>query len=285
MRPKPYVGVTGFKNVNEIRELTDVFLDRGFLGENNSSYDPRCIESSYIPMLGFICSTKRLNEIESEGRVAPALKSLDLLTRFSPRGAMTCMHYYTTNRRNLAEEVKKLFSFDSNHEFDLSNGLYANNYCRALQINMDWPDLDQIESIRTEFPEMTIILQLPKETLNQDLKGVVNRASNYKELVQYVLIDPSGGLGKEFDPSQYAGFMKELYNTMPKSTIGIAGGLDGNNVEEKFDKIAQVFKEPFCIDAEGRLRSEDTKYIDIGKAQNYVNKAKYAIHLGEKFYF
>ena len=264
MRPIAYIGITGFKEDYEVKDVAEQYLRRGFLGSG-----AEFTQKTHKAMFGFLCSAKRLSDKTKQGRLSPRAQDLGCLTRSVPNGIIPMVHYFTENRRNLAEEVKQVFMID---------GLYENNYCRGIQINMPWPDIDQVEAIRKEFPDMDIVLQLPNKTLSE-----AHRAKEYKELVQYCLIDPSGGKGQKIS-DKYLDLVSMLHKSMPNTRIGIAGGLSGFNVKETMEQVYQTFKEPFCIDAEGRLRTEDKTRLNLKNTAKYVNAAAYAIRICEEFY-
>lgn len=257
MRPIAYIGITGFKEDYEVKTVAEQYLQKGFLGP-----DAEFTHKTHKAMFGFLCSAKRLADKTKQGRQSPRAQDLGFLTRSTPKGIIPMVHYFTQNRRNLAQEVKQVFMID---------GLYENNYCRGIQINMPWPDIDQVEAIRKEFPDMDIVLQLPNKTL-----GEAHRAKEYKELVQYCLIDPSGGKGQKIS-DEHLDLVSMLHESMPNTRIGIAGGLSGSNVKETMGQVYQTFKEPFCIDAEGKLRTEDKTKLNLKNTAKYVNAAAYAI--------
>src|SRR3989338_32141 len=139
MREKPYIGITGFKipaEINETVKLFDLYLQK----------------NDYTAMFGFLVSNKRLTDFNAKGEKSPAIKDLNELTSLVPKKYLPMMHYYTNNKNNLADEVAILF----NH-----NNMYHNNNCRALQINMDWPEINQIGTIKSTFPKMKIVMQIP----------------------------------------------------------------------------------------------------------------------------
>ncbi|MBI2582289.1 hypothetical protein HYV87_04160 [Candidatus Woesearchaeota archaeon] len=264
MRPIAYVGITGFKEDREVRTVAEQFLEHGFLGPEAGH-----TAKYHVPMFGFLCSSKRLADRRSQGEQSPRAEVLDCLARYTPHGAIPMIHYFTENRKALAEEVKRVFSIGD---------MYEKDYCRAVQINMEWPDTDQIEAIRKEFPEMDVVLQLPKEALKDS-----QRAIEYGDLVQYCLIDPSGGKGQEIS-DEHLGLVKILHDSMPNTRIGVAGGLNGDNVREIMKKVYDAIGDFFCIDAQGQLRTDDKTGLHYVKTAKYIDSASYGVRIGEKFY-
>ena len=251
----PYVGVTGFKSEEEIKKLSDVFLENGFSG------------GEYAAMLGIIVSNNRLADINSRGNKSPPAKTLPFLLENVPKWAIPMMHYFTDNKNKLAEEVKFLFSI---------GGMYDKNICKAVQLNAAWPSVDQVEEIVKKFPGIMITLQIPKFAMDGlALEEIAKRARNYEDLIKWVLIDPSGGLGIDFDLEAGANLMNAIKERMPDTTVGIAGGFYHENVEERVMKLNEKCPFRFCIDAEGKLMENHT--LVIGKGKKYIEKAASAL--------
>jgi len=256
MRCKPYVGVTGFKTVQEIKRVCRVFGIEGF-GEGNN----------YRSMIGFLVSEKRMSMPDVGGKRSPQVNSLQALASHCPRESLPMMHYFTKSGETLSEQIDTLFSLDR---------MYEENHCRALQLNVVWPPLSQMEKIISKFPKMEIVLQLPERATEGLSAGeVANRAKAYDPLVSYALVDPSGGLGIEFDVDKSTELMFALREAMPTTRLGIAGGLGPENVRTMVEAVTKNFKDPFCIDAEGKLRDEGPNHnkLDIDKTATYIERA------------
>ena len=255
MQVKPYVGITGFKTEKEVQEIGKIFENNGFTGQG-----------VYLPMLGYLVSAKKLTKRLEEGQQSPAFNDLGKLVRAAPSDFLTMLHYHSENKDHLAAEVDQLFSLE---------GMYY--HCKALQLNMPWPYLKQIEKIKETFSEMQIVLQIPKSASEESsLEELASRASEYDGLVSYALIDPSGGLGIPFEVTKSTELMFALRETMPNTMIGIAGGLSGENVEERVKTITQSYGQPFCIDAQGKLRTKigENSILDLSKVKAYLEGAK-----------
>ncbi|MDP3734183.1 MAG: hypothetical protein Q8R37_03055 [Nanoarchaeota archaeon] len=257
MRAKPYVGITGFKTVSEVKAVNAIFNKSDF---NNNKF-------SHWPMFGFIVTDKRLADFTKGGTQSPPAKELPWLLRRVPPHYLPMIHYYTENVGNLAAEIEQVFSISSMYEY---------GDCSAVQLNnVDWPPITEIKKIKQRFSSMDIVLQLPKQVMEgKSISEIVNRARDYDGLVRYALIDPSGGLGIDFDVEKSLELMTSLYQAMPNTQIGIAGGFSGENVEERIQVIQDYYIEPFCIDAQGKLRSDaDKGRLDLEKVQRYITGA------------
>ena len=260
MNIKSYVGITGFKTEDEVKKIGEQFITAGFNEEHN-----------YMPMFGYLVSEKRLADKESVGTQSPAAKDLTNLVRIAPVFSLPTMHYHTTKKEKIAQEVNELFSL---------NNLY--DYCQAVQLNIDWPAPAQLEHIIAGFPEMRIILQLPKHaTTGQTPEQVAQRAGEYETLVSYILIDPSGGKGTDFDIAECIVVMHALQQRLPNIRLGIAGGFSGDNVDERITTIKQHYLKPFCIDAQGKLRTNDKEALNLEKTKAYISRAARVLHYGD----
>ena len=101
----------------------------------------------------------------------------------------------------------------------------------------------------------------------------------YQDLVDYCLIDPSGGRGIEFDLEKSLKIYSELKRTSPDLTIGFAGGFTAENTASRLQNIVGGIGESnFSIDAEGGLRDKITEKqgddaVNIGKVEAYLKAA------------
>lgn len=269
MKQKAYVGITGFKTPDEVRQAGWLFASAGFLGADSRL-------GAYKPMFGIAASNKRLADRAKEGTMSPSANNLISVLREVPDKCLPVMHYSTENRDRLFGELVELFSIGKMYE----------EYCSAVQINMDWPDIKQVEAIKKAMPEMVMIFQIPQKAMQSyavnsegslDIEAIAARANEYASFADYMLIDPSGGKGKEFDVEQCTGLMLALNEKLPNTRIGVAGGFSGDNVFEKMRKIHEKVKDPFSIDAQGRLRTEDREWLVMEKVQKYITEAAKAI--------
>ena len=255
MKPRPYIGITGFKTAEEVREVAASFLEH--------------LPKDYLGMLGFLCSKKRLRLPSEPAKQGPAFNDLAGLIEKVPRMSfLPAIHYYTTEL-DLADQMKQVFG---------DTGIYESGNCRAVQLNMPWPDLEEIRKARETFPQLILILQLPKQVLG-DVQKVAARAKEYSTCASYVLIDPSGGYGKEMDIPYTSELASALQEALPMTRVGVAGGLGPDNVLET---LQQLNMRDICIDAQGNLRGESKGEMSITKAHIYINRASYFFRSAER---
>lgn len=257
---KPYIGITGFKTAQEVKAL-------------NSAFE-RTAEINYTPMYGFISSTKRMKSPNEQGSESPALGELAALLEEVPENALPALHYFTEQKNTVAAEVECV-----RRNYDPKLKL------KAVQLNLTWPDPKQVELIR--MMGLEVILQLPRTATEGKTAGeIAARAKEYNGLANYILVDPSGGLGIDFEPRRAAEIMHAVSKEID-AAVGVAGGLSPENVFERVVTMRDLLKNEFsidatsklmtgfCIDAQGKLRrkNDSVNELDIEKAEKYVRNA------------
>ena len=269
-----YIGVTGFQNVGEVKIISD-HIDKYPVGKI---------------MFGFTSSNKRLLDPTSSGKTSPALNDLGKLVAAVSSNHLPMIHYYTSSPDTLAEEVIALFKYTGIHP----------HIC-GLQINQLWPDVSQIKRI-VDFGQAAqiITLQLPAQALDEGNYQIIEKLKAYEGLITCVLIDPSGGLGVDFDVIRAAALMK-LISQKFKMIPGVAGGFSAENVISRIIQIEdetrckccqQATLHDYCIDAQGKLR-EATEIkpiyppdapkikkssLSLIKTKNYIDNAINALY-------
>ncbi len=244
MRPQPYIGVTGFM----LRQEVDWVLKT--LPE----------DFGRLVMIGVLVSGKTLhgqpNKWPNRYPKGEVLKTLFP----DNRHALNLIHFNT-------KEPERLL-----YDMCLAQDLCGSN-CHGFQLNIAWPDKKVLQDYKAkaQFHHKTIVLQVGGKALDEMGRHptrVMARVQEYAGLVDYVLIDPSGGLGKEFELSLARNYL-ERQNIAPDVGFGIAGGLHGENIE-RLRELASKYE--FSIDAEGKLRNEDD-HLDVLKTALYLQNA------------
>ncbi len=255
MNKKPYIGITGAVNKQEVEDICKEFTEADYT-----------MKSFHLPMLGFLISYKTLNSQPTLNRRYPNITKLPELLEQADNRVLTMIHYNSGERDSLVEQVSKLF-----------DGIYSNGLCRAIQLNIVWPDTRQVKTIKDKFPEMKIVFQAShKAMVNKNSAETVRMIKDYEDSLDYVLIDPSGGRGIEFNIEDSLGLYSELREHVQDLTIGFAGGFNGGNVLDRLRQIiAEIGETNFFIDAEGGLRdklSDDygNDLLNIKKVRAYL---------------
>jgi hypothetical protein len=151
--------------------------------------------------------------------------------------------------------------------------------CHGLQLNIAWPS----ERVLRDFHRLcqsdwckTIILQCGKKALNEvgwsPLK-LVERLKKYEGLIDYVLIDPSGGGGQEFDPYFACACFGAIGRTLPDIGVGIAGGLNTDSFDRLLHSVLGAFPGlGFSTDTETGVRNDQDDLV-VAEAIRYLRCA------------
>ena len=255
MNANPYVGVTGSVTNEEAGGICREFAEAGYN-----------MNSSHVPMLGFLVSYKTLNGQATQNRRYPSPRKLPWLLSQSGSRVLNMIHYNSKEMDSLSNQVSQIFE-----------GIYNNGLCRAIQLNIVWPDINQIKKVKDRFPGMQIVFQASHSAMAGKTPADIARGiKGYGDSLSYVLIDPSGGRGLEFDLDASVNLYFELREQCPDLTIGFAGGVNEGNVLERLKEIvSKTSTEGFCIDAEGGLRDKITDaygddLLNIQKVRGYL---------------
>ena len=257
-KAKAYVGITGPVNIKETKYICKEFSEAGY-----------SMDSPHIPMLGFLVSYKTLNGRTTQNRRCPPANSLPELLRSTNGRVLTMVHYYSKKMKTLSNQVAQIF-----------DGVYENALCKAIQLNIVWPDIGQVAKIREQHPDMQVVFQAShKATDGKTPNQIAKNVQDYGDSISYVLIDPSGGRGMPFDLESSVAIYSELRDQCPDLAIGFAGGFTGENVAPRLKEIfKQIEEDKFCIDAEGGLRDKITSaygndLLNIEKVRGYLQSA------------
>lgn len=258
MAAKSYIGITGPVNIQETKDICREFSEAGY-----------SMESPHIPMLGFLVSYGTLNGQAIQNRRYPPVNTLPELLQATQGQVLTMIHYNSNKTDSLSDQVSQIFE-----------GIYENGLCRALQLNIVWPDISQVARIKEQYPDMEIVFQASQKAMDGKTPSQIAQGiKDYGDSISYVLIDPSGGRGVPFDLESSLPLYLELRKQCPYLTLGLAGGFTGENVAPRVKEILQQIGESnFCIDSEGGLRDKITfaygdDLLNIGKVRGYLQSA------------
>lgn len=250
---KPYISVNGVTNAQEAQALTTAFkgcLPPGF---------------SHQGAIGFLVNPRTLEGINDHPDKFPGLSQLPLLLAQTKDAVLTAIHFNSNNRQELSGQIKKLFSV---------NSIYQDQLCRTVQLNIPWPDVTQVEEIKTALPDLKIILALTPQILKRLSKEeIADRVGDYRQLVDYILVDPSGSKGISFGASWVAPYFRVLRHYHPDKQIILAGGFDEANVHLRAIQIAHALQtREFGLDAQSGLRDKDGK-LSLIQAVRFIEEA------------
>ncbi len=233
---RPYIGVTG------ITSTEDVEIIKQALGGSYGMY-------------GALVSNHTLKNGKPHRGRYPNVNTLKEIFGVIPENALRAIHYNSEDRNNLSKDIQEIIR--------LTDGL-----CNCVQLNIEYPPIDQVISIKDENKDLKIIFQLGKDSMRNDAhKYVAPKIEPYISYIDYILIDASQGAGIEMKILDTIKFAQPLRNLKP---LTFAGGLNGSNIY-LFISIIEAFDA--SIDAEGRLLN-DSDILDHKKVISYIKAAK-----------
>lgn len=227
---KPYIGITGFTTPDQVIRVA-YNIPMAF---------------TYPVMAGILVSHKTLvGQPAKWPHRYPYREGLKKL--FNRRdGVITLAHYNTQEPGTLVDQLIRVIA-------------WAGPNIDGFQLNITWPDPQQLTDYRFMNPEHTIVLQINNgcfasvDYSPEKLAEKIKR--NYEGLYEYALLDASGGTGAAMDVNTIRTYLMAFKQANILDGVGIAGGLSGDTI----DQIQSLWDEfgPFSIDAEGQLRSKD----------------------------
>ena len=249
----PYIGITGFRETNEVRRMTEIF-------EANRPPD-----SARKLHVGVMTSHKVLFGIPTRWeKVFP--KKGDIAGFFLSDKTYNCLHIADYARR-------------TDIWMTLIRAIHAGGKrLHSLQLDMIWPGPDDIrkgiEAVQGE--NLEIILQIGQgafEEKGNDPAAVVRKLEEYKGAIHRVLLDRSMGRGIEMDAAFLLPFIRAIKSRFPQMGIVIAGGL-GPDTLRLTKPVIKEFPE-ISIDAQGQLCECGNlpDRLDSVKCSWYITKA------------
>lgn len=249
MRPT-YIGITDFDS----RARTFEFLGK-FLAARNPG-------STRMLMVGVMMSYKTLNDIPSKwASVWPKKENVaDIF--FPDPNLMNTLHYADYDGETTRD--------------DITNALrLAGSDIDAFQFDMIWPAPALCEEVKDSLNDVSTILQLNKramEVVSNSPSELVLRLREYRELIDYALLDMSMGRGKPMDPVA----LSITANAILSSSVfevSVAGGL-GPDTLHLLDELQPLFPR-LSIDAQGQLRRSGNSLdpIEWDRAELYMTRA------------
>jgi hypothetical protein len=241
----PYVGVTGFMHSDEVAALLATVP----------------AHSRYRLMVGVLMSSKTLRgDANSWPGRYPKAETVASLFPDDER-ALNLVHYSTDERLTLHTQLEQVAWLGGMH-------------CDGIQLNMAWPNFNDIVNFRLAHPDLYIVLQIGKRAMErvESLPRFAEQINFYAEAVDAILIDPSGGRGVPLDVAPTSQFLCAVRHAHREIGIGIAGGLGPHSLH-LLQPFALMFDDLSC-DAEGRLRkSEEGDSLDLSAATAYAEAA------------
>lgn len=255
---RPYIGVTGVDNVPHGKAIVQAFLNEG-LGID---------QSTHMGMVGVLVSERSLRTQEGSTKY-PNLAIIRNIFRTTRGKTFNTLHYHTYREKDLAGQLQRLL---------VDSYLFPDGLCDGIQLNIRWPDVEEIRKTRTQFPYLKIILQLGPRVLDASPESITSQLTPYTELINYALIDPSGGRNRLLAVNTAAPVHNQIRAAFPDLALAFAGGYNSTNVNTRLWLLFQtVGTKKFGIDAQGGLRSQsiegESAPLSVNRARKYVHNA------------
>lgn len=248
----PYVGITGFMDSTESAHALRVF------GSPSGTFN-------YKLMVGVLASARSVRG--EEKRFANRYPSLRKIPSIFPNSnqSIGLIHYSTDYPNCLYQDMQALAEHCAH-----------NPGFHGFQLNMNWPNVDDLKRWKNEsLVGRTLVLSITSSCMhlagNQPDVVAELVAKSYHGLVDYILLDPSGGRGQVFDLPTMLGYLRAFAQVGIIENLVVAGGLSSTNLV-----LARAIAGEFpgiSIDAERKLRNQDDN-LDLGESTYYLNAAK-----------
>ena len=220
-RPQPYIGISGVAHHEQHVALFDVALRE------------RIDNLGYFMMVGIQATGKtQILDIENKrGQMWHPVGDSIADAAASEDSGLTkpYVHCFFDGEAELVQGIASVMR-------------RTRHYIRGLQINgLAWvkEDFEPILSnFKEQYPDQSIILQAGNITLNRHSPKEVAEKLKYMP-ADYVLLDPSGGWGREMDVDRMRDYVDEIYQQQIPMGVAVSGGLEANNVEELFGPLAE----------------------------------------------
>ncbi len=259
MGRKPYVGVTGFTACEQVEEVLKVFPK--LTGKTMGDWE----QLPVMLMAGVLVSSKTMRGgINRWPERYPEIGKVEEIIPHDPR--VLGLIHFNTDAEDIASELKDLFDILG----------YPKNI-DGVQLNVPWPEPAEVREFWHQYfrdsgdHEPYIVLQVGEDAFamtNHDPTTLSVWLHDYQGIVDYVLLDPSGGEGKRFDPFELYPYIKEIRARGINIDIGVAGGLSDICYSHCLP-ILEQFPET-SVDAQGGLRDKATDRLDLDRAVQYA---------------
>lgn len=246
MTPHPYIGVTGF---TEPRQASQAL----------AHFDP---PHGRRLMLGVLASHKSLRGIPMKERWAKQTPSLaqakTMFDAAASRGALNLVHYSTDEAAH------------SRDLLDIVSGI--GDSLDGFQLNIAWPSPGVLGAFHTLVPgrSRSIVLQVGAAAVvrvGHQAPMLARRLKDYVDLVDHVLIDASGGLGKPLDTGSARQYLRAIRDAGLPFGLGVAGGLGPYTLGPIRELIVEFPN--LSWDAQGLLRTAENE-LDLDFVARYL---------------
>lgn len=248
----PYIGITDFRNVRQVRYMLRIFNER------------KSIHSDRMLHVGVMMSRKTLLGLPTKWTKAFPT-NVEIADILSVPETYNCLHYADYEQdpdfhRNLRQAIA-----------------FGGDGMNALQLDMIWPDSTIVaHAVTFSHKELEVILQIGKNAMEvegNDPKRIIDRLARYDGAIDRVLLDRSMGNGVGMDAQGLLPLAHAIRDRFPTLGISAAGGL-GPETTHLVEPLVREFPD-LSIDAQSRLRPSGSALdpIDWEMAKVYLENA------------
>jgi hypothetical protein len=247
----PYIGICDFESGQQAQTMARLLT--------NESHPL----STRLLMVGVMISRKILNGIETKwSTVWPPKEKLASIFGNFPR-VFNTLHYADYDGIDVWRNL-------------LTAARFGGVNLDALQLDMIWPNIEDLYLFRDARPNLKIVLQISSRALaavDDDPIKLCRRLEEYAGTLDYILLDKSMGRGLGLDAATLLPYLREVHTRIPDLALAVAGGL-GPNTLHLIEPIVREFPD-ISIDAQSQLRGSGNAMdpIDWGRAALYLQRA------------
>ncbi len=231
-KAKPYIGVTGFMELDEVERCRECWAE---LCQNETP--------QRLLMIGILISSTTLaGQVNSLSGQFPRCSLIRKIVIDSPY-LFNCLHFNTRAPENLYDQL--MLSMD-----------YGGEKINGIQLNMVWPEAKALQRVKTQYPRLKYVLQVSPHLAGYQLMTPMQVACKikavYGNLIDYVLVDFSRGLGQELPLDDVRLYLRAIAEINPDISLGTGSGLYAENLRPLITQLTPEFPD-LSFDAQGRL--------------------------------
>ena len=253
---KQDIGVTGFMTPQEARRAIEFF--RRQMGVIDIMDNVEYLIDRI--MIGVLARSKTLNgETNKYPRQFPPVDQIKEIFQDDPL-ALNLIHYSTDTPENLFYELGRLHDLGGEH-------------CHGFQLNVIWPEIEPLTDYKERYPKTFFVLQIGSTAIQigeNEPRRVADMVKDYKGVIDAILIDLSGGLGKLFNPEIVRGYLQAIRDLDLGIKLGVAGGIGPEQDSHRGLLALQDEFSNLSFDAQGNLRDSGSGDLDLEKVKKYI---------------
>ncbi|MDO8408385.1 MAG: hypothetical protein Q7S95_04140 [bacterium] len=252
MQTCPYIGVTGFTDRQQVIEA--------FFHVPDNAH-----RRLMVGVLASYKSLRRLPMREQWAKQTPPSDELHSIFFEHPQ-VLNLIHYSADIfvDKELCDDL-------------LALAHHAGSVLHGFQLNIVWPSSIALRDFHrfVRKQKLSVVLQINHGSIA--LAGgtpvaIVEKLRRYEGLIQHLLVDASGGLGKALNVSWAQLYLRAFRDAQLPFALGVAGGFGPNSMEPIKELLAEF--PDLSWDAQGRLRDKDHRlnpilageYLDLSYA-------------------